>query len=69
MAWVPFERAEQAKPGVKMRRLHRAPVSGRPREVEVLLRERDRLLGNIIRFTDGSYISIYDAKGEYEVNE
>lgn len=69
MKWVPFEKAEQAAPGAKMRRLHRAPLAGRPVEVQVLSRERDRLLGNIIRFTDGSYIRIVDAKGEYEVKE
>jgi len=67
MTWVPFEKAEQAAPGAKMRRLHRAPISGRPKEMTVLNRERDRLLGNVIRFDDNTYIKVSDAKGEYEV--
>jgi len=69
MKWVIFEYAVQAAPGSKMRPLHKVKMVGRQKELRVSCREQDTQLGNIIRFTNGSYLRIKDAKRQYEVTE
>lgn len=58
MPWVSFEKAEQDAPAAQ------SADSGRPKEMTVLNRERDRPLGNVIRFDDSTYITVANAKGE-----
>jgi len=60
--WVTFTRAEQARPGVKMRPVPTIPRPGRPRAYTVLRREQRPGHGNIIYFTNGNCIRLADAK-------
>ena len=62
MPWATFEKASQAVPGAKMRHRWRTPIAGRPHEYRVVKRENHK-----IYFDNGSYLSIADAKREYEV--
>ena len=65
--WVTFTRAEQARPGVKMRPVPTMPKPGRPKAYTVLRRESRPYHGHIIIFTDGGHIKVADAKRSWLV--
>lgn len=62
MGWVRFTKAEQAKPGSRMRLRSTSVRRGRPQEYIVSCREKPLYQGVVIVFKGGATIPLKDAK-------
>jgi len=60
--WVAFTSASQATSGARMRAAPTGKRKGRPASLRVDRRETRSYIGNIIVFSNGSYIKISEAK-------